>query len=98
MMPCKRRQLAGSCSTLNSSPSRSRASVNSSWVLRRVYKFGLQEILGAINALVAAENVVVNRPAVEAGWATLKEGGDFADGLIAYEGSWLGGETFVFVR
>ena len=22
-------------------------------------------------------------------------GGDFADGLIAYEGRWLGGETFV---
>jgi predicted nucleic-acid-binding protein len=22
-------------------------------------------------------------------------GGDFADGVIAYEGAWLGGETFV---
>ncbi len=22
-------------------------------------------------------------------------GGDFADGVIAYEGRWLGGETFV---
>jgi predicted nucleic-acid-binding protein len=22
-------------------------------------------------------------------------GGDFADGVIAYEGSWLGGETFI---
>jgi predicted nucleic-acid-binding protein len=25
----------------------------------------------------------------------LDAGGDFADGVIAYEGAWLGGETFV---
>jgi predicted nucleic-acid-binding protein len=25
----------------------------------------------------------------------LDAGGDFADGAIAYEGRWLGGETFV---
>jgi predicted nucleic-acid-binding protein len=25
----------------------------------------------------------------------LDAGGDFADGIIAYEGSWLGGEIFV---
>ena len=30
-----------------------------------------------------------------AGLAVLNDGGDFADGLIAYEGNWLGGETFV---
>jgi predicted nucleic-acid-binding protein len=27
--------------------------------------------------------------------AFLKAGGDFADGVIAHEGRWLGGETFV---
>jgi predicted nucleic-acid-binding protein len=27
--------------------------------------------------------------------AVLEAGGDFADGVIAYEGAWLGGETFV---
>ncbi len=27
--------------------------------------------------------------------AILNAGGNFADGLIAYEGHWLGGETFV---
>jgi len=27
--------------------------------------------------------------------ALLEAGGDFADGVIAYEGSWLGAETFV---
>ena len=29
------------------------------------------------------------------GLALLKAGGDFADGVIAYEGSWLGAEAFV---
>lgn len=37
----------------------------------------------------------MNRPAVEAGLSILEAGGDFADGVIAYEGIWLGGETFV---
>jgi predicted nucleic-acid-binding protein len=39
--------------------------------------------------------VEVDRPAVEAGLAMLDAGGDFADGVIAYEGRWLGAETFV---
>ena len=65
------------------------------WVLRRVYSFGQADISAAIEALLDSANVEVNRPAVDAGLAILKAGGDFADGLIAYEGSWLGGETFV---
>ena len=52
----------------------------------------------ALDALVDAGNVVLNRPAVEAGMAVLNAGGDFVDGLIAFEGRWLGGETFVFLR
>ena len=40
-------------------------------------------------------NVVVNRPAAEAGLALLEAGGDFADGVIAFEGNWLGADTFV---
>jgi len=65
------------------------------WVLRRVYSFGFQDVLLALDALLNAGNVVVNRPAVDAGLAMLKAGGDFADGSIAHEGSWLGGEVFV---
>jgi len=65
------------------------------WVLRKAYSFDRQQISDAIEALVASGNVAVNRPAVDAGLAILKAGGDFADGLIAYEGSWLAGETFV---
>lgn len=65
------------------------------WVLRRVYRIGGDDIAAAVDALVNAENVAVNRPAVEAGLAVLKGGGDFADGVIAFEGAWLGGERFI---
>lgn len=65
------------------------------WVLRRVYGFGQDDIAAALEALLDAGNVIVNRPAVEAGLAVLTAGGDFADGLIAFEGGWLGGDTFV---
>ena len=64
-------------------------------VLLRVYGLQPGEVAMAIRALVAAINVEVNRPAVEAGLLVLEAGGDFADGVIAYEGNWLGGETFV---
>jgi predicted nucleic-acid-binding protein len=65
------------------------------WVLRRVYDLSSIDASTAIRALLAAENVEMNRPAVEAGLSVLDAGGDFADGVIAYEGNWLGGETFV---
>jgi len=65
------------------------------WVLLRVYSFQPSDAGAAIRALLAAANVEVNRPAVEAGLSVLEAGGDFADGVIAYEGNWLGGETFV---
>jgi predicted nucleic-acid-binding protein len=65
------------------------------WVLRRVYSLQPADAAVAIRALLAVANVEVNRPAVEAGLSVLEAGGDFADGVIAYEGRWLGGETFV---
>jgi predicted nucleic-acid-binding protein len=64
------------------------------WVLDRVYKFSREQIATAITALADASNVAVNRAAVEAGLAVLRAGGDFADGIIAHEGRWLGGEVF----
>lgn len=65
------------------------------WVLRRVYGFTAADVAVAIRALLDAANTETNRPAVEAGLAVLEAGGDFADGVIAFEGQWLGGETFV---
>jgi len=65
------------------------------WVLMKVYGFQSSDVAAAIRALLATANVAMNRPAVEAGLWMLEAGGDFADGVIAYEGTWLGGETFV---
>jgi len=65
------------------------------WVLRRVYGMDDAAIAIAIRALIDAANVVTNRPAVDAGLALLEAGGDFADGVMAYEGAWLGADTFV---
>jgi predicted nucleic-acid-binding protein len=65
------------------------------WVLSQGYKVPLSEIAEAIRRFINGENVAVNRPAAEAGLAMLDAGGDFADGVIAYEGNWLGAETFV---
>jgi len=65
------------------------------WVLLRVYGFQQADVASAIRALLDAANVQMNRPAVEAGLRVLDAGGDFADGVIAYEGNWLGGEAFV---
>ncbi len=65
------------------------------WVLRRGYKKTLPEIADAIRRLMRSANVVMNRPAIEAGLLALDAGGEFADGAIAYEGTWLGAEEFV---
>ena len=65
------------------------------WVLSQGYKIRPVDIAGTIRVLLNSTNVVVNRPAAEAGLALLDAGGDFADGAIAYEGRWLGAKTFV---
>ena len=65
------------------------------WVLRRGYKKSAADVSDAIRRLMRSANVVMNRTAVEAGLSALDAGGDFADGVIAYEGEWLGAEEFV---
>lgn len=65
------------------------------WVLRRGYKRPVLDVSDAIHRLMKTAKVVMNRPAVEAGLAVLGAGGDFADGVIAHEGDWLGAEEFV---
>lgn len=66
-----------------------------SWVLERSYGLPSALIAEAIRQFLNMRNIAINRPAVEAGLAVLEGGGDFADGVIAYDGQWLGGETFV---
>lgn len=65
------------------------------WVLTKGYKISTAETAAAIRRLMNSANVVTNWPAAEAGLAMLEAGGDFADGTIAYEGNWLGADTFV---
>jgi predicted nucleic-acid-binding protein len=65
------------------------------WVLSQGYRIPPRDIAEAIRRLMNSANVVVNRPAAEAGLALLELGGDFADGVIAFEGNWLGADTFV---
>lgn len=65
------------------------------WVLRKVYRYEAARVAASVRLLIDAGNVAADRQAVEAGLAILEQGGDFADGVIAHDGQWLGGETFV---
>lgn len=64
------------------------------WVLTRVYDFDRSTIATAFRTLADTQNVAVDRPAVDAGLTQLLAGGDFADGVIAHQGAWLGGDVF----
>jgi predicted nucleic-acid-binding protein len=65
------------------------------WVMQRIYKRSATEIALSIRFLMSGNNVEMDRLAIEAGLEVLDKGGDFADGVIAYEGAWLGAEEFV---
>lgn len=65
------------------------------WVLAQGYKASSPHIAEMLRQLINGASVAVNHPAVEAGLTVLEAGGDFADGVIAYEGGQLGGQTFV---
>ena len=65
------------------------------WVLRQHNRRSAGEIAQSLRQLLDAGIVETNRGAAEAGLAIMEAGGDFADGVIAYEGRQLGGATFV---
>jgi predicted nucleic-acid-binding protein len=65
------------------------------WVMERSYRIAKPDVAAAIRFIANMSNVALNRPALEAGLRMLDAGGDFADGVIAFDGQWLGGETFV---
>lgn len=64
------------------------------WVLSSGYGISRSDIAEAVRRLLSSDKVIADRLAVEAGMSVLLAGGDFADGVIAYEGRWLGGSTF----
>jgi predicted nucleic-acid-binding protein len=65
------------------------------WVLSHSYKLPRAEITIAMGRLLNATNVIADHVAVDAGFRAMDAGADFADGVIAFEGAWLGGEIFV---
>ncbi len=65
------------------------------WVMRSGYQSSPADIARTVRGLLAAENTITNKLAAQAGLAALDAGGDFADGVIAFEGSALGGTEFV---
>lgn len=65
------------------------------WVLLRGYRYTPTQVAHAVRSLMQVRQVVCNTPAVLAGLAMLESGGDFADGVIAFEGELMGGREFV---
>lgn len=65
------------------------------WVLKSVYGAHRDDVAKAIVQLLNTGKITLDKPAIEAGLAILRAGGDFADGVIAHEGRGSGGDTFV---
>lgn len=65
------------------------------WVLMRGYKKSAAETAKAVRQLTEMPNTALDRAMVEMGLSLLDKGGDFADGVIAFDGRRLGGQTFL---
>jgi predicted nucleic-acid-binding protein len=68
------------------------------WVLIRGYCRAAGEVIGMIRSLLESAAVRTDRPAIEARPAMLAAGGDFADGIVAFESRRLGGVVFTELR
>ena len=64
------------------------------WVLRQGYKRTRPEIASLLRAFLNTPNLSTDELAVDAGIALTDAGGDFADGVAAFEGRRLGGILF----
>jgi predicted nucleic-acid-binding protein len=65
------------------------------WVLRSRYGVTRENIIAVITRLRETRKIAIDNVAIDTGLSVLAAGADFADGVIAYEGRRLGGETFV---
>jgi predicted nucleic-acid-binding protein len=65
------------------------------WVLDRSYGVQRVDIARVVRSLLETSNVVVDRALAQHGLNFLGQGGDFADGVIAFSGRMMGGEEFV---
>jgi predicted nucleic-acid-binding protein len=64
------------------------------WTLRKRDRRTAQETAMFLRALTETANIVVDEASAQAGLLLLEAGGDFADGVIAFEGQRFGGESF----
>lgn len=64
------------------------------WVLKRTYGYADEDVVTVIQAILKAEAVAADVPAIEAGLRALRSGADFADGVIAHQGAAQGGTIF----
>lgn len=55
------------------------------WLLTKKLKLKRSFVIDIVLSIVALDNVVVNDTLVNAGVEFMQQGGDFADGVIAYE-------------
>ncbi len=65
------------------------------WVLTSGYSKSREQIMTVVTRLASSLNVRLNTQSVKTGLAFLAQGGDFADGVIASEGSGFGANEFV---
>ena len=65
------------------------------WTLGRGYKFTGDQIASMIRSLGERAHVSMDSNAITEGLAMLDAGGDFADGVIAFEGFSEGAESFI---
>ena len=68
------------------------------WVLRSRYGVSRSGVAATIRGLLDTRNVVLDASAMNAGLTTLEAGADFADGVIAHEGRWLGRGDLCLLR
>ena len=65
------------------------------WVLLRGYRYTPAQVAHALRTLLQVRQLLYHTPTVLAGLALLENGGDSANGLIAFERDLLGGAEFV---
>jgi len=67
------------------------------WVMSAVYKQPGNVIASAMRGVLNIGNVEAKTDEIEAGLKMIDDGGDFADGVIAYTGGVMAGEPSSFV-
>lgn len=66
------------------------------WVMMSVYKLSRDHVLATLRGIIASiPKIQVRTDEIEAGFAMMVQGGDFADGVHAYMGRKQGGAVFV---